>query len=455
MTSLDIVLRQREAAGQPIRVGMIGAGATGRAIALQLATPVPGIRLVAIANRTTKHAERALREAGIAAWKPAGSARAAQNILARGLPVLTDDPSVLTTCEAIDVIVEVTGTVGPAANVTLEAFKNGKHVILVNAELDSLLGPLLKEKADRAGVVLTNTDGDEPGVAMTLFRYLKALGLRPVAAGNIKGMVDYYRTPDTQRTFAATNDQDVKKVTSFADATKLSMEATVLANATGFRAGRRGMYGPACKYVGEIADLLPADQMLENGLVDYALGAAPHTGAFVVVHEDNPLKQAQLAYYKLGKGPFYAFHTPYHLPHIQIASTIARAAIQRDATVAPIAGPSCEVVTVAKRDLKAGERLDGIGGFCAYGLIENVASARAMACLPIGLSEGCVLLRDKAKNDVLSVHDVERPVHHLLDALWQEQNERWPIRDARPSRHPASAASSSERAWLASRSPAP
>ena len=144
-------------------------------------------------------------------------------------------------------IVEVTGTVGAAARVALEAFDHGKHVVLVNAELDSLLGPILKAKADRAGVVLTHTDGDEPGVAMTLLRYLKSLGLRPVAAGNIKGMVDYYRNPETQRAFAEKNDQDVRKVTSFADATKLSMEATVLANATGFHVGRRGMYGPAVR----------------------------------------------------------------------------------------------------------------------------------------------------------------------------------------------------------------
>ena len=313
------------------------------------------------------------------AWRRAGSAREAEAAIARGLPVLTDDPSVLTACDAVDIIVEVTGTVGAAAGVVLEAFDHGKHVVLVNAELEFPLGPILKAKADQAGVVLTHTDGDEPGVAMTLLRYLRSLGLRPVAAGNIKGMVDYYRNPETQRAFAEKNDQDVRKVTSFADATKLSMETTVLANATGFHAGRRGMYGPACKYVREMADLLPADQMIGTGLVDYALGAAPHTGAFVIVHEESPLKKAQLAYYKLGDGPFYVFYTPFHLPHIQIASTIGRAVIHRDPTVAPIGGPVCEVVTVAKRDLKAGERLDGIGGFCAYGLIDNAAAARAMA----------------------------------------------------------------------------
>jgi predicted homoserine dehydrogenase-like protein len=423
---VDTALREREAKGQPIRVGMVGAGATGRAIALQLGTPVPGMRLVAIANRTPAHSERAFREAGVTEWSRPSSAREAEAAIARGLPVLTDDPSVLIACDTIDVLVEVTGTVETAARVALEAFDHGKHVVLVNAELDSLLGPILKAKADRAGVVVTNTDGDEPGVAMTLLRYLRSLGLRPVAAGNLKGMVDYYRTPETQRAFAEKYDQDARKVTSFADATKLSMEATVLANATGFHVGRRGMYGPACSYVREMAHLLPADQMLRTGLVDYALGAAPHTGAFVIVHEESPLKKAQLAYYKLGDGPFYVFYTPYHLPHLQIASTIGRAAIHRDPTVAPVAGPVCEVVSVAKRDLKTGERLDGIGGFCTYGLIENATAARAMAALPIGLSEGCVLRRDVSKDEVLSFNDVEAPTGRLAEALWQEQNARWP-----------------------------
>ena len=159
---VDAALREREAKGQPIRVGMIGAGATGRAIALQLGTPVPGIRLVAIANRTPEHAERAFREANVTAWGCAGSAREAETTIARGLPVITDDPSVLTTCDAIDILVEVTGTVGAAASLALEAFAYGKHVVLVNAELDSLLGPILKAKADQAGVVVTHTGGDEP-----------------------------------------------------------------------------------------------------------------------------------------------------------------------------------------------------------------------------------------------------------------------------------------------------
>ena len=423
--NVDTALQEREFTRNPIRVGMVGAGATGRAIALQLGTPVPGIRLVAIANRTIAHGERAFREAGITGWSHVTSAREAEAKISQSVPVLTDDPSVLTACPAIDIIVEVTGTVEAAAQVALDSFDHGKHVVLVNAELDSFIGPILKAKADKAGVVITHTDGDEPGVAMTLLRYLRSLGLRPVAAGNLKGMVDYYRNPETQRAFAEKNDQNPWKVTSFADSTKLSMEATVLANATGFHAGRRGMYGPACKEVREMASLLPADQMLSTGLVDYALGAAPYTGGFVIVHEESPLKKVQLAYYKLGDGPFYVFYTPFHLPHIQLASTIGRAVILRDPTVAPVAGPVCEVVTVAKRDLKAGELLDGIGGFCAYGLIDNAATARAMAALPIALSEGCVMRREVSKDSVLTFDDVQRPTGRLAEALWCEQNALW------------------------------
>jgi len=145
-----------------------------------------------------------------------------------------------------------------------------------------------------------------------------------------------------------------------------------------------------------------------------------------VVYEDVPLKKTQLAYYKLGDGPFYVFYTPFHLPHIQIASTIGRAVLQQDATVAPIGGPVCEVVAVAKRDLKAGERLDGVGGFCTYGLIENRSAAREIRALPIGLSEGCVLRRDVAKDDVVSTEDIHTANETLIWKLWHEQNDRWP-----------------------------
>ena len=433
---VDIALQQREREARPVRVALIGAGATSRAIALQLGTPVRGIRLVGIANRTPSRAERALREAGIQNWSTTDSRHAAAQSIERGSPVLTDDFTVLTRCDAVDLVIEVTGSVDFALGVARDAMRHGKHVVLVNAELDSLLGPILKKEADSAGVVLTHTDGDEPGVAMTLFRYLSSLGLKPVAAGNIKGMLDYYRTPDTQRAFALQHDQDVRKVTSFADATKLSMETTVLANATGFGVGKRGMYGHACANVRELAQLLPPADMLAGGIVDYSVGAAPHTGAFVVIHEENLLKRTQLTYYKMGDGPFHVLYTPFHLPHLQIASTIGRAVLFNDATVAPLDGPRCEVIAIAKRDLRVGERLDGVGGFCCYGLIENTATARALDALPIALSEDCVLRRPVAKDGVITAADVQWPAERPSDVLWTEQMRRWPTAVAGASAQP-------------------
>ncbi len=432
MVIADTALIRREQEGKPIRVALVGAGVTGKMIALQLLTPVTGIRLVAIANRTPERALQAFKLAGNESAKYVGKLSELEDRVAQGLPSVVDDYMMVCKAANIDVIVEVTGAVEYGALVATAAIAHRKHVVLVNAELDSTVGPILKHMADRAGVVITNTDGDEPGVAMTLLRYIRSVGLRPVAAGNLKGLIDRYRTPETQREFAAKYDQNPAKVTSFADGTKLSMETTVLANASGFKVGQRGMYGPKCAHVREMSTLLPEDQMMAGGLVDYALGAEPHTGAFVIAWEGDARKQKELGYYKMGNGPFYVFYTPYHLPHIQLASTIGRAALFNDATVAPIGAPVCEVAAIAKRDLKAGEVIDGVGGFMTYGVIENAAEFRADDLLPAGVGEGCRLLRAVAKDQPITYADVKLPEGRLVDRLRSEQDARFGLVSRRP-----------------------
>ena len=417
----DTVLAQRESDGNPVRVAMVGAGVTARMIALQLATPILGMRLVAIANRTVEKATQAFSNAGVPDAEVVLDLGRLEENVHRGRASVVKEPNLVCQAGNIDVIIEVTGTVEFGAHVASAAIGHRKHVVLVNAELDSTVGPILKFHAERAGVVLTNADGDEPGVAMTLLRYLRSVGLKPVAAGNLKGMIDRYRTPETQREFATKYNQDAAKVTSFADGTKLSMETCILANATGFKVGQRGMYGPKCAHVREMAKLLPLDQLLADGLVDYALGAEPHTGAFVIVHEEHPRKQKELAYYKLGDGPCYVFYTPYHLPHIQIASTIARAALFGDPTVTPLGAPICEVITIAKRNLQIGEVLDGVGGFMAYGVIENAPISAKQNLLPMGVSEGCRLLRNIPKDQPITYADIELPQGRLCDQLRAEQ----------------------------------
>lgn len=425
MVMVDTALIRREAENNPVRVAVVGAGVTGKMVALQLLTPVSGIRLCAIANRTPEKAFQSFAGGGVDSAKAVSSVSELEDRVAHGLPSVAVDP--LQVCQAanIDVVIEVTGTLEFGARVATEAIAHRKHVVLVNAELDSTVGPILKHQAGRAGVVITNTDGDEPGVAMTLLRYVRSIGLKPVAAGNLKGMIDRYRTPDTQREFAAKYNQDAVKVTSFADGTKLSMEATILANATGFKVGQPGMYGPKCAHVKDMAKLLPAGQLLNGGLIDYALGAEPHTGAFVIIHESNPRKCKELAYYKMGDGPFYVFYTPFHLPHVQLASTIGRAALLQDATVTPLGAPVCEVSAIAKRDLAAGEIIDGPGGFMSYGVIENAAPFRASNGLPAGVAGGCQLVKPVAKDQPLTYADVKLPAGRLIDRLRADQSSRF------------------------------
>ncbi len=425
MILVDTALEKRESEGRPLRVGLVGTGYMGRAIAHQFLAPLTGMRLVAVSNRTASGAARAYEQGGIRNAKQVGSVREVENAVAGRVPVFTDDAKLLCQAEGIDVLIEATGEVEFGAHVAMEALRHGKHVVLMNAEMDATIGPILKVHADRAGVVITNTDGDEPGVAMNLVRFVKTIGYRPVAAGNLKGMIDPYRNPDTQKSFAEKYKQKPHMIASFADGTKLSMECTILANATGFRVGRRGMYGRKCAHVKETLDIFPMEQLLDGGLVDYILGAEPHTGAWVLGYNNDPIKMPYMNYFKMGDGPLYAFYTPYHLPHLQIVTTVARAGLFNDATVAPVGAPVCDVLTMAKRDLEAGELLDGIGGFTCYGVIDNAEVARRDDLLPMGLSEGCRLKRAILKDQAIRNDDVDLPPGRLCDTLRQEQDQHF------------------------------
>lgn len=422
MIIVDKALEKRHAQGNPIRVGLVGAGYMGRGVALQILTATRGMDVVAISNRTLSQAELAYRQAGVDEWRRVETVVELEDAIARGEYAVTDDALLLCRAEGIDAIVEVTGTIEFATQVVLEAIAHGKHIILMNAELDATLGPILKVHADRAGVVLTNSDGDQPGVIMNLYRYVKMIGCKPVLAGNIKGLHDPYRTPETQRAYAEKYHQKPRMVTSFADGTKISMEMATVANGTGLRAGTRGMYGPHCEHVKDALTLFPMEQLLGDGLVDYVVGAEPAAGVFVLGYLEQSLQQRYLNYYKMGEGPLYLFYTPYHLCHLDMPSTIARAVLFQDAVLAPLGAPVCDVISAAKRDLKAGEVLDGIGGFTCYGLLENSDVCRAENLLPMGLAEGCRLTRDVPRDQVIGYADVVLPDGRLADRLRVEQS---------------------------------
>ena len=261
MVIIDKALKKRQHENNPIRVAIIGAGYMGRGIALQIIKYIKGMRLVAVSNRTLSEAGRAYHDAGVESVGPVETVKQLEEVIAGNRYAITDNPMLLCKAENIDALIEVTGTIEFSAHVALKAIENGKHVILMNAELDATIGPILKAYADRAGVILTNADGDQPGVIMNLYRFVEAIGCQPVLAGNMKGLQDPYRTPETQKSYAAQYNQKPRMVTSFADGTKISMEMAVVANATGFKAGRRGMYGPRCGHVRDAVKLFPMDQI--------------------------------------------------------------------------------------------------------------------------------------------------------------------------------------------------
>jgi predicted homoserine dehydrogenase-like protein len=312
----------------------------------------------------------------------------------------------------------------------------------MNAELQGTLGPLLKARADAAGVVFTDSDGDQPGVIMNLYRFVKGIGVRPVLAGNLKGLHDPYRNPTTQEAFARQRGLTPNMATSFADGTKISFEMAIVANATGLRVAERGMWGPDASSVHDALDLFPAEELIEQPIVDYLVGAEPAPGVFVLGHHDHPLQKAYLDLYKLGAGPLYVFYRPYHLCHFEVPSTVARAVLFADATIAPMGGPQVEVVAAAKRDLAAGEVLDGIGFYMTYGLAENADAATAEGLLPMGVAEGCRVRRDLPKDRVLTYADVELPAGRLSDRLRAEQAALFADR-ARTAPHDGAAAAAS------------
>jgi len=425
MVIVDTALEKREKEGKPIRIGIIGAGYMGRAVAMQLLKPPVGMRLAAISNRTLSRAEKALRDGGLTRFHAVDSVARLDQEIARGEVCITSNPLLICDAQNIDLVIDATSDMELGARVVLRAIERRKHVVLFNACLDATVGPILKTYADRNNVVITYTDGDEPGVAVTLFRFVKSIGFKPVAAGNLKGLLDPYRTPETQKAFAERVGQSAPMITSFADGTKLSMECTILANSTGLGVGKRGMYGPKVAHVKDCAPLFPPEQMLNGGIVDFLLGADPHTGAFVIGYSDRPCDKEYMNFFKMGDGPFYVFYTPYHLPQVQVLMTIARAALFHDPTTSPIGKPVCDVLTMAKRDLKAGEMLDGIGGFTCYGVIENADVAVRDDLLPMGLSEGCRLKRDVAKDQAITYADVEIPAGRLCDSLRAEQTQHF------------------------------
>jgi len=423
MILVDTALRERQTQGKPIRVGIIGAGFMCQGLTNQIENSIPGMRVAAISNRKVQRAVQVYNYSGRNDVFIADTQSKLDEAIRDKRPVAAEDALLLSRSDQIDVICDVTGSVEFGAHVALEAFRHGKDVVLMNAEIDATIGPILQVYAKKYGVVLSACDGDEPGVQMNLYRWVKGLGLTPRVIGNVKGLQDPYRNPTTQKAFADRWQQNPAMVTSFADGTKISCEQTIVANATGFKVRSRGM-SRGLEYKGDvmqIGQLYDIDELRSiGGIVDYVVGT-PLTKVYVLAEHPDPRQQHYLNLYKMGEGPLYSFFVPYHLVHLEVPISIARVVLFRDNLAKPLAGPVVEVCAVAKRDLKPGESLDDYGMYMTYGEAVNADEMSGQQYLPEGLVEGCIIKRPVKRGGVLTYGDVELPPDRLADRLRAEQ----------------------------------
>jgi predicted homoserine dehydrogenase-like protein len=416
-----------ERAGSPIRVAVLGAGGSmGQGLALQCGM-TPGVRMVAAIDIDLPSAERAAELHGLP-WTRASSEAAVRAGLKAGKTVVTSHPApVLAEGRgAVDILVESTTSVAAAAAAVESALRMKIDVVLMNAEVDCLLGPSLHRTAHGSGAIVTSDAGDQHGVLMRMLDEVRLWGFEIVMAGNIKGFLDRAATSRSVAAEARKRKLNPVMCAAYTDGTKLNIEMALVADATGLVPARRGMLGPRADHVHEVLSMFDLDDLRSPGVVDYILGAEPGGGVFVVGYCDVPVQRDYLAYYKMGEGPFYLFYRPYHLCHLETTHALARVAIERKPVFAPLDRPVAEVIAVAKTDLPAGTVISrAIGGDHVYGEVEERGAAAA--AVPICLLEqeeghAARTTRPVAMGEPVLWTDIELPESDLFTA-WRRQEE--------------------------------
>lgn len=417
-----------ERGGRPIRVAVVGAGGSmGQGLALQCGL-TPGVRMVAAVDIDLPRAERAAELHG-GAWTRTSSATETRAALDAGQTAVTADPSPLVAAgrEAVDVLVEASSSVAAAARTVDAALRTGIDVVLMNAEVDCLLGPLLHATARESGSIVTSDAGDQHGVLMRMIDEVRLWGFEIVMAGNIKGFLDRSATSRSVAEEARKRRLNPVMCAAYTDGTKLNMEMALVANATGLIPARRGMTGPRVGHVSEVLETFDLDALRDLGVVDYILGAEPGGGVFVVGHCEVPVQREYLSYYKMGDGPYYLFYRPYHLCHLETVYALGSVVLDRRPVFAPLERPVAEVIAIAKTDLSAGTELDrAIGGDHVCGEIEERTAADAAGAVPICLLEPeggqpARLTSDVAKGEPILWSSIDLPDGELLAAYRRQE----------------------------------
>lgn len=420
MSYTQRLLAREAELGRPIRVGLVGAGQMGLGFIAQV-NRIPGMQVVAVADVLPGRAETALRKAGGDPRVGSDVADLSQ-VIKDGGSVAIEDAALLTSLP-LDILVDASGVPEVGAQVAFQGLLAGKDIALLNVECDVTIGYVLSAIAKQAGRIYTVCRGDEPAEAKRLVDFARDLAFEVVCAGKGKNNpLNPHATPNDLADEAASKHMNPKMLTSFVDGSKAMIEMASLANTTGLEVSTRGMYGPASTVETLSETFRPQAEggVLDRvGVVDYCTGpVAP--GVFAIVKTDDSIVAEEMTYLKMGDGPYFTLYRPYHLASIEAPLSIAEAIIDGVPSLAPEFW-NAEVVAGAKRDLKAGETIDGIGGHTVYGVIESAGVTMDQGLVPLGLLEGARLTRDVAADEIITAEDVELRAGTTIAALRQLQ----------------------------------
>ena len=400
-------LQARAETGKPIRIGLIGAGEMGTDIVTQVAR-MPGIEVGALSARRLPNTFKAVRTAygDEENAQEANTESAMTRTIEGGKIAVTGDNDLILSNPLIDVIIDATGIPEVGAETGIKAIENGKHLVMMNVEADVTIGPYLKAQADKHGVIYSLGAGDEPSSCMELIEFVSALGYEVVSAGKGKNNpLNFDAIPDDYQEEADRRNMNVRLLVEFIDGSKTMVEMAAIANATGLVPDIAGMHGPRAAIDQLSSTLIPqADGgvLTKSGVVDYSIGKGVSPGVFVVARMDHPRLNERLEDLKIGKGPYFTFHRPYHLTSLEVPLTVARAVLHGKADMVPLPKPVAEVCAVAKKDMQPGDKLDAIGQYCYRSWIMTTPEARSARAVPCGLLQNGTVTAPIKKGELIT-----------------------------------------------------
>ena len=430
MLNMDMKLAKREEEGKIIRTGIVGAGQMGRGMVTQMVL-MKGIMPAIVSDIKFENVINAFHYAGVKDEDiaKANTLEEANKFMEMGKYVATENSDLIAQANLVECAIDVTGVPEVGVKIATDALKNHKHVVMMDVETDVVIGSWLKKLGDENGVIYTGSAGDEPGAVMELYSFARAMGMQVKVMGKGKNnKLDYDCNPDTVFEEATRRRMSPRMLCSFKDGTKTMVEMTAMSNATGLIPDVIGGHGPAaspaerCKELNSIFRLKKDGGILnKHGVVEYVNGIAP--GVFVTVATENEEIAYQMQYLSMGPGPLWTLYRPYHLCNLETPLTVAKAVIDNEPSIIPIAGPVSECITVAKKDLKAGETIDGIGGYTTYGSIATAEETYEKGYVVYGLiNKKAKMLKDAKKGQLLTLDMVELDTSTQLYKTRKEQD---------------------------------